>query len=136
MRARSIALGVLLLFVSASAAWAQAGGAMSRLESTTPEQRAKLQTEFMQHKLSLTSEQLPKVSALNLQYAQEMEPALKGADRPLVRMREMQAIQQRKDAALQGVLSPAQFQTYLASKEEMREKLEQRLAEKAAGGGS
>ena len=132
MTVRAIALGLLLLVASAFTASAQ----MDALARSTPEQRAKFQTEFMKDRLSLTSEQLPKVSALNLKYAQEMDPVLKSQDRPLMRMRSMQAIQQRKDAELATLLTPDQNQRYLASKEELREKLEQKVAEKAAAGGS
>jgi hypothetical protein len=116
--------------------WASAASAqMDKLKSSTPQQRADAQTEYMQSKLALTPDQTPKVAAINLEYAQQMDPILKGSDGPLVKMRAMRGIQDAKDGELQGVLTPEQFTQYQAMKEEMREKIEKKL-EGAAGGSS
>jgi Spy/CpxP family protein refolding chaperone len=126
-------LGAIALVV---VVWASAASAqMGKLKSTTPQQRADAQTEYMQSKLALTPDQTPKVAAINLEYAQQMEPILKGSDGPLVKMRAMRGIQDAKEGELQGVLTPEQFTQYQAVKEEMREKIEQKL-EGAAGGSS
>ena len=42
-------------------------------------------------------------------------------------MRETREINQEKEAALKKVLSPGQFDKVMVSKEEMREKFEQRI---------
>jgi hypothetical protein len=112
-----------------------AGHAQERLASSTPEQRAKLQTEFMTQKLHLEAGQIPKIQQINLEYAQKMEPVLKGNDGPLVKMRTARAIDEQKGEALEKVLSKDQYQQYLASKEEMRQKVEQRIQEKQEGAG-
>jgi len=44
-----------------------------------------------------------------------------------MRMRQMREVSTAKEAELKGVLSPDQFQKYLAEKEEMKEKFEERL---------
>ena len=65
-----------------------------------------------------------------------MEPVLKGDLNPMSRLSQGQAIQQERDTDLQKILTPDQFQTYLASKNDMRQKVEDQLAAqvKAAGG--
>ena len=100
---------------------------MEKLKSSTPEERARLQTEMMKTKLSLTPDQTPKVAAINQKYAQRMEPIIKGQEGPLMRLRQMREVGQAKEAELKGVLSPEQFQKYLAEKQEMREKFEDKL---------
>jgi len=100
---------------------------MEKLKSSTPEERARLQTEMMKTKLGLTTDQTPKVAAINQKYAQRMEPIIKGQEGPLMRLRQMREVGQAKEAELKGVLSPEQFQKYLAEKQEMREKFEDKL---------
>ncbi len=112
----------LLIVVAASAQ-----NEMEKLKSSTPEERARLQTEMMKSKLGLTSDQTPKVAAINQKYAQRMEPIIKGQEGPLMRLRQMREVGQAKEAELKGVLSPEQFQKYLAEKQEMREKFEDKL---------
>jgi hypothetical protein len=103
------------------------------LMKSTPAERAKVQTLLMKEKLHLTEQQLPKVEAINLQTAEKLEPVIKGNEGPLVKMRTARAAEQEKEAALKGVLTPEQFQAFLAAREELRQKVEQRLAEKKAG---
>jgi hypothetical protein len=122
-----VAAGSLLLAFVASAQLAE-------LKNTTPEQRAKALTEMMKTKLALTPEQTDKVANLNLAYAKKMEPLIKGSEGPFVRMREMRQLNQAKEAELKQVLSPQQFENYLASKEEMREKIVDKIEEKSQGG--
>ncbi len=119
-----------LLIASALTATAQ----LDKLMNTTPQERAEAQTAFMQTKLALTADQTPKVAALNLKYAQKMDPIIKGSSGPLMKMRQMNEVNQEKEAELQQLLSADQFQKYLASKEELREKLEEKFAEKAKSG--
>jgi len=112
----------LLIVVTASAQ-----NEMEKLKSSTPEERARLQTEMMKTKLGLTTDQTPKVAAINQKYAQRMDPIIKGQEGPLMRLRQMREVGQAKEAELKGVLSPEQFQKYLAEKQEMREKFEDKL---------
>jgi len=118
-----LAVAVSLLIVVAAGAQNE----MEKLKSSTPEERARLQTEMMKTKLGLTPDQTPKVAAINQKYAQRMEPIIKGQEGPLMRLRQMREVGQAKEAELKGVLSPEQFQKYLAEKQEMREKFEDKL---------
>jgi hypothetical protein len=108
-----------LLALSAPFARAQ----LDELKDTTPKQRATVQTVFMKAKLGLTAEQLPKVEAINMKYAEKMEPVIKGDSGPLMKMRAMKESNSEKEGELKGILTPDQFQKYLASQEEMKEKV-------------
>ncbi len=121
------AVGALMFALVASAQ-------LDELKNTTPEQRAKALTEIMKTKVGLTPEQTGKVMDLNLEYAKKMDPLIKGSAGPLVRMREMKQINEAKEAELKQILSPQQFEKYLASKEEMREKLVEKVGEKSKAG--
>jgi len=127
----------LLLPLLAVASWVAPGIALGQLPpelvNSTPQERAKMMTLVMKEKLALTQEQLPKVEAINLDAAQKLEPILKGSERPLMEMRDAKQIQQAKQQALQGVLSPEQFQQFLAGQEEMKQKVEEKLRERKPG---
>lgn len=131
---RSVALVLLAAALTGSSASAQDFG--PALMKSTPAERAKVQTFLMKEKLHLTEEQVPKVEAINLQTAQKLEPVIKGDEGPLMKMGAVRAAEQEKETALQGVLTPEQLQAFLAAREEMRQKLEARLAEKKAAGAS
>jgi len=117
---------VALLLIGALSASAQ----LDALKNTTPEERAKALTALMKTKLSLTADQLPKVADLNLSYAQKMEPVIKGAAGPFRKMREAERINRQKEAELKQLLSPEQFNKYLAAKAAMRERLAEKVEEK------
>src|SRR5262245_45433467 len=116
----------LLLIASAITASAQA----DKLKNTTPQERAKAQTLFMKSKLGLSEAQLPKVEAVNLKYAEKLDPVIKGSAGPLVKMEAVRQANEEKEAELKGILSPDQFQKYLAAKEEMREKVVNEVGER------
>ena len=128
----ALGLAALLLFGSATA---HAQGQLDQLAKTTPEQRAKVQTMVMKEKLSLTDEQLPAVEKINLDTATAMQPVLESTDGPLIKMRKAKAVEEQRDAALQQTLQPAQYQQWLAEKEAIRQKAEEKVMEKKAGGG-
>jgi len=128
------ALGSLLAAGLLVSVGASAQG-LDKLAGTTPEQRAGVQTMFMKSKLDLSAEQLPKVEAINLKYAQQMQPILESSERPLAKMGETRRIQQAKDAELKQLFSQEQYANYLAAKDEMRQQVEQKLIEKREAGG-
>ena len=123
---RTLVLLALCLWLEPTLARAQLP---PELASSTPQERAKALTLVMKEKLALTPEQLPKVEAINLDAAQKMEPVLKGSEGPLIKMRTAKQVDGAKEAALQSVLSPQQFQQYLSSRDEMKQKAEQKLLE-------
>jgi len=107
---------------------------LQKLAGTTPAQRAAVQTEFMRTRLGLSETQQQKIAALNLKYAEQMQPILQGSDGPLMKMAAARRVDEAKDAELRGVLQPEQYQKYLAAKEELRQHLEQKLMERGQGG--
>jgi hypothetical protein len=109
-----------------------ARGQLESLKNTTPEERAKIQTDLMKSKLDLTPDQVPKVSDINLKYAKKMEPIIKGSAGPFKEMREMRTINEEKEGELKTVLSADQFKKLQAMKDEMRKKFEERISNRAA----
>ena len=89
------------------------------LLETTPQQRATVQTRFMQEKLGLTPEATHKINGINLAYAEKVEPILKGTSMFLVKVQDIKAILQQKDEILRGTLSPQQYERYRDSKDEI-----------------
>jgi len=131
---KSVALAVVALLSCSTAASAQ--GQIDAIAKTSPEQRAKVQTGLMKEKLALTAEQLPKVEAINLATAQKMQPVLESTDGPMIRMRKAKSNEAERDTALQQVLTPQQYQQWLAAKDEIKQKAEQKLLEKRKSGGN
>jgi Spy/CpxP family protein refolding chaperone len=125
--ARALAVAALLVTASASAQ-------LDDLKDTTPAERAKAQNAMMHSRLSLTDEQASRVAAINQKYAEKMDPVIKGSSGPLVKMREVKEVERQKEAELKRVLSPEQFEKFLAAKEQMREELEQRIRKQRAAG--
>ena len=75
----------------------------------------------------LTAEQLPKVEAINLKHAEQMEPVIKGDSGALTKMRAMKESTTEKSLELQNVLTPEQFTQYQAAQEEMKQKVIEEL---------
>ena len=130
---RSVA-GVMV-FISLLVVRSAVAASLDELKNTTPEERATVQTAMMRTKLGLKEADVPKVAAINQKYAEKMNPIIKGTEGPLMKMREAKAIEQEKEAELKKVLSPDQFQKFLAMKEEMREQLAQKVRERHATDG-
>jgi len=104
------------------------------LDDTTPKERAEAQTLMMKEKLGLGDAKVEKVRAINLKYAEKMEPVLKGSDGPLMKGREARNFQAQKEGELKAILSADEYKKYLASKEEMRQQVIQRIYEQRAKG--
>ena len=125
VRALSIVVGLLM----AAPALAQDA---AQLAKVPPSVRAGVQTTFMTEKLHLTPEQRTKVEAINLKFANQMQPVLEGSSGPFARMREAKKLDTAKDGELHGVLSADQYKDYLAAKDELRERVKQKALENAA----
>jgi hypothetical protein len=100
---------------------------VSGLKDKTPVERAAFQTGMMKTKLALDSPQLKKVQAINLKYAQKMQPILKSEDSKFSRMRQAMAIQKAKDAELKTVFTTDQYKKYQDFESEMRAKMKAAL---------
>ena len=90
----------------------------------TPEQKAERQTRWMEKNLAITPEQSKKVYNIILNAAQEQQNAnmAQGAEKK----QEKKAIKRDTAAELQQVLSPDQYQRYVAHLQEMKQKAKER----------
>jgi len=105
---------------------------LETLAKTTPQQRADVQTEFMTKRLGLSPEARTQVQAINLKYAEQAQPILTGSDGPLMKMHDLKGLQSQKESELKGVLTPEQFQKFLASKEALRAHMTKALSNRGA----
>ena len=101
---------------------------MTYLLQSSPSQRAESQTRFMKTKLALSDDVAIKVEAINLEYAEKVEPVLKGSSLALIKKHEVEGIQEQKDNALRLVLTAQQFDEYVNSKDELKQALKQDLS--------
>ena len=130
MRGRGIlALGfvVITLLFGIPQAFAQ----LDELKNTTPGERASRQTELMKSMLALTPEQTQTVADLNLKYANRMEPTIKSSSNSLTKMFEMRKINNEKETELKRILSSQQWETFGASRDEIRQQFEERIQKRA-----
>ncbi|RXK81445.1 hypothetical protein [Filimonas effusa] len=103
------------------------------LGNSTPEERAAMQTEWLKTKLSLSSEQETKVNEINLKYAREMDPVLKGSGGKLAKLKKAKAINDKKEAEYKTVFSSEQFATYQKLKSDMKDQMKAKMKERKNG---
>jgi Spy/CpxP family protein refolding chaperone len=91
----------------------------------SPEEMAKMETESMKTGLNLTSDQLTKVEAINLKYAQKMgEMFSQGPPADFAEMQKnMEEIQKAKRTDLEKVLTADQLKKYDVMVEERRKNM-------------
>lgn len=104
----------------------QQGRGMGRGQDRTPEQRADLQTRRLTNQLALSAEQQPKVRAIFLAQATEMDAARAqltpgSVDREAMR-RKLQEGRARYDEQLRAVLTPEQLTRYQQLREDQVER--------------
>ena len=116
-------LHYLTLIASLFAGMALADG----MNTSTPQQRAEFQTQYMKDKLALPDAVIPKVQALNLKYAEKMDPILKSSDNLLVKRQKGMAVMSAKDAELKAILTPDQFSAYDQAKDDLKDAMSARF---------
>jgi len=99
------------------------------MQNSTPEERAKIQTEWMIKSLQLTDSQKNTVEALNLEYAMKMEN-LKNLEGKRQKMKEARKISNEKDEKLKTILNEQQYQLYIDNRKELMKKIKERSGEK------
>jgi hypothetical protein len=103
---------------------------MAYLLNSTPTERAASQTRFMTARLKLSLDEVAKVQDINQEYAEKIEPILKGPSFSLFKRRDIKAILEQKDDTLRNVLTPKQFEVYSNAKDELKQALQQDLAKR------
>ena len=102
-------------------AFAQQGGGRGR-GNMDPKQMAERQTQLMKDTLNLTADQIPKVEALNLEYANKMKDIRDKVDGDREAMRDaIMPIMKEKDVELKAILTGEQWTKLVAVREEARE---------------
>ena len=97
------------------------------------ERSAKL-TEWMRINLTLTDEQLPTVSDINLKYAKKMDALQTNSLPKSEKLKQITDNDKAKDKELQNVLTNTQFQTYLSKKQEIKKKFKENLKQRRQAG--
>ncbi|EJL71609.1 hypothetical protein [Chryseobacterium populi] len=97
-----------------------------KLKDNTPEQRAKMQTEWMTTKLALNTSQIQQVSELNLQYAKKNEPIIQSNKDKLSKFKKLKALQKEKSDALSQILDTEQYKKYQEIKDQMVQNLKEK----------
>lgn len=96
---------------------------------TTPDERARYQTERMSDRLPLKQEQWQTVFEINLKYTRKMEQVYNQGGGKLQRLKLMKRVGEQKDAELKLTLDPAQYRKYEQMKDELRESMKERARE-------
>ncbi|GGH03474.1 hypothetical protein [Pedobacter zeae] len=116
----------LLVAVFLCLAFTQVRAQVNKLKDSTPEQRARMLTEWMTSQLTLNASQVQQVSALNLQYARKNDPILQSTESKLAKFKKLAALQKEKSKALSQILDAGQYQKY----QEIKGQLIQNIKEK------
>ena len=99
--------------------------AFDRLAARSPDQIAGFLDNRLSAKLDLTSAQLPRVYAIDLDYAIKIQAAAASNEGPLSKTRTMKKAGDAHTADLQGVLTADQFAQFLTMKDELRAALKE-----------
>jgi len=99
---------------------------VNKLKDSTPEQRARMLTEWMTTKLTLNATQVEQVSALNLQYAVKNDPILQSNESKLAKFKKLAALQKEKSKALSQILDAGQYKKYQEIKGQMIQNIKEK----------
>ncbi len=99
----------------------------SEMKESSPEERAQIQTEWMQETLELDSITTIKANAINLKYANKMEE-LKGSGEDRYQLfQEFKSLSNEKDTELKEVFSSEQYKSYQKKKKELRNMMQSNM---------
>jgi hypothetical protein len=122
----SLILSCALVFFVPALALAQ----MEELKNSTPEERAAVQTQWMQNNLSLDAQATNAVSAINLEYAKETQKLQDSDSSKLDKLMTFKRNSQAKAAELKAILTPEQYALYQQKRSEMEDAVRKKLKEK------
>ncbi|MCG8567604.1 MAG: hypothetical protein MI747_21225 [Desulfobacterales bacterium] len=100
------------------------------LETTTPEERAQMQTDQLADFLKLSSEQTEKLKTVNLDHAKRMEEIFKSQGKRFQKLKQARELKSQKEEKYQEILTPDQWNQYEKKREEMRRELKQIIQER------
>jgi hypothetical protein len=94
--------------------------AFDRLATRSPDQIAGFLNDHLSAKLDLTARQLPRVYAIDLDYAMKIQAAAASNESTVVKARTMEKANDAHTSDLKEVLTDDQFARFLAMKEKLR----------------
>jgi Spy/CpxP family protein refolding chaperone len=92
----------------------------------SPEELAKMQTQQLKRKLSLTAEQEPKVSATILDFSTKLVATRDSKGGKMKKMQEVKHLNDAKNQSMKEILTEQQYSDYLKLMEEQKEKLKEK----------
>ncbi len=123
-------LVLVIVLLMGCAGRSSAQETQNALRQIPPAEQAELQTGFMAETLNLSDDQQSQVQAINLKYANQMQPILASNDRKLAKFRQFRKLSKQKDAELKEVLTEVLYDQYQVKKEEIRDKIKAKRREK------
>lgn len=122
----------LFLFLFLLLGLATQAQSMDDFKHSTPEQRAKAQTEYLKANLQLDDQQTQKIAEINLKYAQKMEPVIKGSGGNLSKMKTAKNINAQKEAEYKQVFTSDQYKKYAELKDDMKNNAKKKMKQRQA----
>jgi Spy/CpxP family protein refolding chaperone len=95
-------------------------------QNRSAEEIAERQTKIMKDSLNLTEEQLPKVKAINLKYAEKMKELMSSEADQLTKMQDFQVLQSNREYEMKKVLTKDQGKLFTAMQERQRARMRER----------
>jgi hypothetical protein len=92
----------------------------------SPEELAKMQTQQLKRKLSLTTEQEPKVSATILDFSTKLVATRDSKGGKMKKMQEVKHLNDAKNNSMKEILTEQQYSDYLKLMEEQKEKVKEK----------
>lgn len=121
---RLMALTAVFTFLSVTSLMAQ-----TNAQNATPEKIAEVQTKMLSDTLKLDSAENNQLYQLNLKYANKLQD-LKSINDRKKKIKEFRAMNNDKDKEMKDLLSDEQYKVYLGLKQEMQDKMKQRMQER------
>lgn len=116
-------LGISMLAGTGSFAQERAARPDKEKPQKSATERAEHQTVSMKHQLGLSEDQVEKVQAINLRYAEKLEAMRRTEDTQREAVKELSAA---RDEELKGVLTPEQMEAMLAGRAEKKAHMQER----------
>ncbi|MCU0443659.1 MAG: hypothetical protein MUE85_01990 [Microscillaceae bacterium] len=107
--------------------WAQSPRGNANFQNRSAEEIADLQTQTLKDSLSLTEEQLPKIKAVNLKYAQKMKGIWESDAEQMTKFQDMQVLQTNREYELKKLLTKDQAKIFVKMQERMRARRQEQM---------
>lgn len=116
-------ISILLVVLIATSLAHHAAAQTTERTPLTAAKRAQKWTDWMKKDLGLTAEQEPKVHAINVKYADQVDDIKAAEGDRRSKVKEVRANSKAKDEELKAVLTPEQFTKYTEKKQEKQQKI-------------